>query len=153
MLSDFIRAYPNMPVIDERLKRMLGAYSLNKGSKAPVLVVLEKPLSQPAILIFFDSNCDHCHHELDSLNVHYAELTKKGYRIISIAVDTDPNNYRQAAAGFAWDRADRLCDFKGFAGENFKNYGIVGVPTIFVVDKNGFITGRYAQVLEFIKTI
>jgi peroxiredoxin len=140
--------YPNLPISDPKIKQMLGAYSLNKGDKAPALMGLEKPLSQPTILIFFDSNCDHCRHELDYLNTYFSELTAKGYRIVSIAADTEENNYRQATARYAWDKADRLCNFKGFEGENFKNYGIIGTPTIFVIDKHGMITGRYARMEE-----
>ena len=148
LLRDFLMTYPNLLISDPKLKQMLGAYALNKGDKAPALIGLEKPLSQPAILIFFDSNCDHCRHELDYLNARYRELKSKGYRIVSIAADTDENNYRQAAARYAWDKADRLCDFKGFEGENFKNYGIIGTPTIFFIDRHGMITGRYVRLKD-----
>jgi peroxiredoxin len=148
LLRDFLMAYPNLPISDPKIKRMFDSYSLNKGSNAPVLFGLEKPLTQPAILIFFDSNCDHCHHELDWLTAHYSELVEKGYRIVSIAADTEVNNYRQAAAAFVWDKSDRLCDFKGFYGENFVNYQVKGTPTIFVTDGEGKIAGRFAKLAE-----
>jgi peroxiredoxin len=148
LLHNFLMTYPTLLVTDPKLKRMLGAYSINTGSPAPALAGLEKPLSQAAVLIFFDSDCDHCRHELDRLTEHFAELTAKGYRIISIAADTEADNYRQTAVVFPWDKADRLCDFKGFNGANFKNYGIIGTPTIFIVDENGVISGKYAKMDE-----
>ena len=148
MLTDFIMAYPTLPISDTKVKRMLGALSLNKGAQAPPISGLETPLSQPAIVIFFDSDCDHCHDEIDWLTEHYKELTGKGYRIISIAADIRENNYRNYAVTMPWDNADRLCDFKGTDGENFKNYGVIGTPTIFVIDDNNTIMGKYAQARE-----
>jgi protein-disulfide isomerase len=127
---------------------MLGALSLNKGARAPQIAGLEKPISQPAIIIFFDSDCDHCRDEIDWTIEHYKEITGKGYRVVSIASDIHENNYKMLAATFPWAQADRLCDFKGMAGENFKNYGIIGTPTIFAIDKNGVIVGKYAKVSE-----
>ena len=148
MLRDFLMTYPTLLVSDPKLKRMLGAYGLNKGSQAPALAGLSKPLTQTAILFFFESDCDHCRQELNWLSARYEEITAKGYRIISIAADTRENNYRNTAAGFTWDKEDSLCDFNGFEGENFKNYGIIGTPTIFVIDKDGVILGKYAKLEE-----
>ena len=148
MLSHFILMYPTLPITDPKVKRMIDALSLNKGGLAPSIAGLENSISQPAIIIFFDSDCDHCRDEITWLAEHYSELTAKGYRIISIAADIQQNNYQNFVATLPWDKADRLCDFKGMSGENFKNYGIVGTPTIFVVDKNGTIVGKYAQMKE-----
>jgi len=135
-------------VSDPKLKRMLGAYSLNKGGKAPALVGLERPLEQAAVLFFFESDCYHCRRELDDVIRNYNEIRAKGYRVISIAADVDRESYENTSVAFIWDRADSLCDFKGFDGENFRNYGVIGTPTIFVVDKDGVIMGRYARVME-----
>ena len=148
MLTKFIMQYPTLPITDTKVQRMLGALSLNKGAQIPEINGLTKPLTQPAILIFFDSDCDHCRDEIGWLIKHYDEYSKKGYRIISIASDTQENNYQFYAATFPWDKADRLCDFKGTAGINFKNFGIVGTPMIFVVNEKGVILGKYAKMKE-----
>ena len=148
MLVDFITRYPTLPVSDTKLQLMLGTLGLNRGGQAPPIEGLSNPITQPAIIIFFESDCDHCQHELDWLIGHYKEITAKGYRVISIAADLLQNNYQNFSATFPWDKSDRLCDFKGMAGENFKNYGIIGTPTIFVVDKNGVILGKYAKMEE-----
>ena len=148
MLTGFIMEYPTLPISDDKVKRMLGALSLNKGAPAPQIVGLETAPTQPVIVIFFDSDCDHCRDEIEWLTEHYSELTGKGYRIISIAADIRENNYRNYAAALPWDTADRLCDFKGTEGENFKNYGVIGTPTIFVIDEKGTITGKYAQMKD-----
>jgi len=148
LLTDFIMTYPTMQISDVKVQRMLGALSLNKGAQAPQIIGLEKPLSQAAILIFFDSNCDHCQNEIDRLTQHYKEITDKGYRIISIAADTHENNYRNYATTLPWDKTDRLCDFNGTRGANFKNYGVIGMPTLFVIDENNTIIGKFAQTKE-----
>ena len=148
MLLNFISMYPTLPVSDQKVQRMLGVLSLNKGMQAPPIEGLINPVSQPAILIFFESDCDHCQHELDWLIEHYKEITAKGYRIVSIAADRQQNNYQNISSAFPWNKEDRLCDFKGMGGKNFSNYGIIGTPTIFVIDKNGLILGKYAKMEE-----
>jgi len=148
MLLNFLMLYPTMPVSDPKIQRMLGALAINKGNKAPEIAGLTKPINQPAVIIFFDSECDHCIHEINRLIQHHKELAAKGYRIISISADTNPDDYNSFASTFPWQPSDRLCDFKGTKGENFKNYGIIGTPMIFVTDKNGIILGKYAQVKE-----
>ena len=148
MLFNFITMYPTLPISDPKVKRMLGALSLNKGSQAPPIDGISNPVTQPVILIFFESDCDHCVHELDWLIENYKEITAKGYRIISIAADMQRNNYQNLSSVFPWDKADRICDFKGMEGQNFKNYGIIGTPTIFIVDKKGMIIGKYAKMEE-----
>ena len=148
MLREFVMRYPMLPVSDSKLRRMLGAVGINKGNPAPEIEGLQKPITQPVILIFFDSDCDHCRHEVNYLIEHYKEFSEKGYRIISVAADTHQNNYQFFSATFPWNKEDRLCDFKGFQGENFKNYGLIGTPVIFTIDGNGVITGKYAQAKE-----
>jgi peroxiredoxin len=141
--------YPTLPITDEKVKRMLGALSLNKGAQAPKIEGLSEPIAQPTIVVFFDSDCDHCRTEIDRLKEQYQEITKKGYRIITISGDMHSGNYQPYAATFPWKKTDQLCDFKGLEGTNFKNYGIVGTPMIFVIDKTGVISGKYAQLHEF----
>ena len=148
MLTKFIVQYPTLPITDTKVQRMLGAISLNKGNQIPEITGLTNPITQPAIIIFFDSNCDHCRDEIDWMIEHYDEYTKKGYRIISISSETQENNYQFYSASFPWDKADRLCDFKGTSGDNFKNFGIIGTPMIFVVDEKGMILGKYAKLKE-----
>ena len=150
LFTQFIMRYPTLPVSDTKVQRMLGALSLNKGAQIPEIIGLTNPITQPAILIFFDSDCDHCRDEIDWLIEHYEEFVNKGYRIISIALGTRENNYKHYAATFPWAQTDRLCDFKGTAGMNFKNFGIVGMPMIFVVDEKGVILGKYATFTDVI---
>jgi peroxiredoxin len=98
------------------------------------------------LLIFYETGCEFCSHELKQIREHYADLQQKGIRVISIASDTDRKVFESWAKDFPW--SDKLFDGKGFLGENFKNYAVLGTPTLFVVDKEGKIAGRYATLEE-----
>ncbi|MCL2652055.1 MAG: thioredoxin family protein, partial [Candidatus Azobacteroides sp.] len=70
----------------------------------------------------------------------------KGIRVISIAADHDENVFEYHAKDFPW--TDKLCDYQGFEGNNFKNYGVVATPTIYLIDENGNIQGKFATLQE-----
>jgi hypothetical protein len=106
-------------------------------------------LPKNALVIFYETGCGMCHNELEALKRKYSLLTANQVSVISIAADTDGGIYEDTAGKFPWP--DRFCDFKGFEGDNFRNYGIVGTPTLILTDKEGIVRGRYAQLKEFLK--
>jgi thiol-disulfide isomerase/thioredoxin len=99
-----------------------------------------------SLLIFYESGCSNCQALLEDVVAHYPALKEKKVRVISIASDHDKQVFENFSAIFPW--TDKLCDYKGFEGDNFLNYHIIGTPTIFVIDKKGYITGRYAKLHE-----
>jgi peroxiredoxin len=124
------------------------------GNPAPALMLKKgKVKIKNALLIFYESGCNNCENELGQLIGNYPDLKAKGIRVISISADTDKETYETNAARFPWSEADKYCDFKGFSGDNFRNYYVVGTPTIFGIDKDGKITGRHARVAEYLDSI
>jgi peroxiredoxin len=126
------------------------AFLMNKlkpGSKAPE--IKGQKLSN-TLLFFYESGCDHCLTEIANLKQHYAALQKKGIRVISISVDEDKTVFEYHSAGFPWP--DKLCDFKGFDGEILRDYSVLGTPTFYLIDKEGNILDRQAQ-LHHIQTL
>jgi peroxiredoxin len=120
------------------------AFELDKikaGTKA-LPIEGQKSLSN-TLLLFYESGCGNCVIQIGELKKYYSELQKKNVRIIAISADTDENVFEYHSKDFPWP--DKLCDFKGFDGKNFRNYGVVATPTIYLVDKKGIITGRYAR--------
>ncbi len=101
---------------------------------------------QPTLLLFYESGCEHCNIQIDELKKYYNDLIKKGYRIISLSSDKDEKVFEYYSKDFPWQ--DKLCDFKGFEGDNFKNYGVASTPTIYTVESNGTISGRYARLSD-----
>jgi hypothetical protein len=120
------------------------------GQPAPEIVTAEGSfLPKNSLVVFYETGCGNCHNELEALKRKYALLTGNRIRVISIAADMDRDVFVETSTGFPW--ADRLCDFEGFNGDNFRNYGIVGTPTFILTDGEGIVRGRYAQLKELIK--
>jgi len=104
------------------------------------------------LVLFYESGCGPCETLLQQLPGNYENLKAKGIRVIAIAADTDEKVFKDRAKDFPWK--DTFCDYEGKAGINFQNYGAVGTPTIFLLDKSGKIEAKMAgldEVLDRIK--
>lgn len=97
------------------------------------IVGLDSERLANCLIIFFNSGRD----EVDKIIDKYSSMQQKGLRVISIASDTDLEQYNEFAKRLPW--ADKLCDQYGINGENFVNYGVFGTPAIFLTDKEGNI--------------
>ncbi|MBV5281083.1 MAG: TlpA family protein disulfide reductase [Paludibacter sp.] len=147
--------------VSPQVKRILSMVTVTERSEAPVLelttfdgkgvVQLSPKQMKPwgkngTLLIFYDSSCEFCTRELKQIRIHYTALQQKGIRVISIAADTDRKSFETLANEFPW--SDKLFDGKGLLSENYKNYAVLGTPTLFMIDKEGKIAGRYATFEE-----
>jgi thioredoxin-related protein len=104
-----------------------------------------------SLLIFYQSGCGHCETTMNGLKNNYNELTKKGLRIVGISADTDEQVFRNTANSYPWK--DSFSDLEGLKGVNFKNYAVLGTPTMFLLDKNGNIEAKLATVEDVLQTI
>lgn len=127
------------------LRSLLAAQQVKPGSPAPMLEGYPK---QPArqIIFFYESGCSNCEAELAEAMKHYSLLQKKGIEVVSVSADNDKEVHDYHAGKFPWKY--KLCDTKEFEGVNFKRYGVVATPTIYLIDENGKIAGRYAKLSE-----
>lgn len=128
---------------------MYAAFTLakiRKGMTVPDLEGLKTPLRpggyNQTILFFYESDCPNCRLEVTKLIANYPYLKKNNIRLISISADHDKKEYEAMSSTFLWP--DKLCDFQSFGGSNFLNYGILGTPTYFLLDKDCRLEGRYA---------
>lgn len=104
------------------------------------------------LVVFYESGCGPCENLLQQLPGYYEDLKKKGLRIIAISADTDEEIFKSRSSIFPWK--DSFCDYQGKSGVNFKNYGAVGTPTLFLIDKSGKVEAKMAgldEVLEKLK--
>jgi len=124
---------------------------LSAGHPAPKLYLPDGASLTPlnSLVIFYESDCGNCQNELLQLRGNYPVLQEKNIRVISVAADIDEASYTKTADTFPWQQ--KLCDYKGFEGVNFRNYAVIGTPTIYVIDGNGMITGRYARLADYLK--
>ncbi|MDR1201227.1 MAG: thioredoxin family protein [Tannerellaceae bacterium] len=133
------------------MKRILSSEKTKRGKPAPpVKGLLDNHFVGITFLLFYESGCDHCMAVLEELKEHYKVLHHSGVRVVSVSTDTDERVYAYHSPSFPWE--DKICDYKGFMGENFINYAIIGTPTALVI-RNGIIIGRYANLQETEKAI
>ena len=103
------------------------------------------------LLIFYQSGCGPCEELMQQLPNNYELLKNKGYRIITISADENEQIFKNASNTYPW--ADKYCDFEGKKGVNFKNYAVLGTPTIYVIDKTGKIEAKLASMKEILEVI
>lgn len=150
--KDSIFSYLTSNVVEirprsEYLKRLIAGYNTRPGNVAPGIVGLPDELrGKTRLLIFYSSDCANCETELEELKKSYDNLKAKGVEVISISADYDKKMYEYYSRDFPWQYA--LCDFEGHESENFKSYGVMGTPTIFIIDERGIIIGKYSRLYD-----
>lgn len=122
---------------------------LSPGHKAPELYLPNSTSFVPlnSLVIFYESGCGNCENELTQIRNNYSVLQEKNLNVISVSADNSEEIFKKNADTFPWQQ--KLCDYTGFDGVNFKNYAIVGTPTIYIINDKGTITGRYARLADF----
>jgi thiol-disulfide isomerase/thioredoxin len=169
--DDYIDAIAPTVLESGKVKEFLGSMQVYlkamTGTQAPDLVITD-PIGTPenqnhgstvlkssdlirdgftkTLLVFYQSGCGPCENLMPQLVGNYPILEEKGVRLISISADTDYQVFENTANGHPWE--DKYCNERGFAGPNFKRYGVVGTPTMFLLDKQGQILLRTADLTE-----
>ncbi|MDI9311299.1 MAG: redoxin domain-containing protein [Limnohabitans sp.] len=144
-----------------KLKEYFKMGKLFYGNKAPNLIIptgkenktietvsLSKKYS---LLFFYETECGHCQNTIEYLKQNFEKLNAKGIIIYSFSSDLDLQTFQTSAVNFPW--SNKYCDLKGFQGENFKNYAIVGTPTLFLLDEKGIILKKLAKAEEVFEVI
>lgn len=123
------------------------AFNIHIGNPADhnhkTLVLRAAELSPKySLLVFYQSGCGPCENTMQQLIGNYPALQQKGVRVLSISADTDIQIFENTANGHPWP--DKYCDEMGLSGPNFTRYGVVGTPTLFVLDARGRVLLRTA---------
>lgn len=103
------------------------------------------------LLVFYQSGCGGCELLLKELPEKYESLKSKGVRVIFLSSDKDETVFRNKVKDLPWK--DVYCDYKGMDGINFKNYGVTGTPTMFLIESSGKIILRSALLEEIMKKL
>lgn len=126
---------------------VLPAAALDKGAKAPDFSLLDTSgqtvsLSQMqgkvVVINFFTIWCMPCREEMPDLNAIYKEYKDKGLAMVGICLNVDPNQLRFFAK-------QMKLDYPVLVGTDKvnKDYGeIVGVPTTFIINRQGQIVAK-----------
>ncbi|MDR1592191.1 MAG: redoxin domain-containing protein [Prevotellaceae bacterium] len=125
------------------LKKFFTAiFKVMKGSVAPELSLGKMPQGN-RLLAFLQDGCGHCERELNLLKQNYTFLKNRGYDVVTVMADTDTTHFLSTAAQLPWET--KYCAITGFESVDFQTYGVIGTPTLYVIDEKGIIQGRYAQ--------
>jgi thiol-disulfide isomerase/thioredoxin len=167
VIADYLTASNRISNPRGGLKKLMQMQAMAIGKKAPDLILtqhigrIEDHNHQKTILkseefsetktlvIFYQSGCGHCETTMNSLRDNYADLTKKGLKIIAISADTDDLVFKNTANSYPWK--DSYCDLEGLNGINFKNYAVLGTPTMILVDKKGNVAAKIATTEELMQ--
>ncbi|MFA5904129.1 MAG: redoxin domain-containing protein, partial [Desulfobacula sp.] len=92
-----------------------------------------------------------CEDALIDLANKYKRLAEQKVRVIAISGDTTEKGFEKKLNYHQWP--DNYCDLTGMNGVNFINYGVLGVPTLFLIDKEGMVLEKSATVEDVIKHV
>lgn len=95
---------------------------------------------EQTLLVFYQTGCGACDFLMKKLQENYPLLKKKKVRILALSADESESLFRKNASEYPWK--DSYSDFEGKNGINFKNYGVKGTPTLFIIDNKGIILSR-----------
>lgn len=97
--------------------------------------------SEYVLIDFWASWCGPCRREIPYMKEAYAKYTAKGFEILSVSVDQDEADWKEALAeeGMAWPQ---LIDAQDADDCPAYLYGISTIPSNFLVDKDGKIVAR-----------
>jgi peroxiredoxin len=125
-------------------------YIGNKADNKQVATLLKTAQlkSKFTLLVFYKSGCGPCEETMKGLTDNYKEIVSKGIKVVSIAADTDEKVFKDTSFPHPW--ADKYCDFQGANGINFKNYAVIGTPTMYLLDSKGVILSKMATVDELV---
>ncbi len=99
-------------------------------------VDLSKMQGKVVLVDFWATWCVPCVAELPNVKAAYEKFHGKGFEIVGISLDKDLEKLKKFTEEkkMAWAQ---YCDGKGWEGKYAAEFGITGIPTMWLVDKKG----------------
>lgn len=90
---------------------------------------------------FWASWCAPCRNENQNVLKAYNKFSPKGFTVIGVSIDDNAEEWKKAVAEdkMPWTQ---VSDLKGRENEVYKYYGILGIPSNYLVDPNGVIIAK-----------
>lgn len=116
------------------------------------IIALSSLKGKYVIVDFWASWCGPCRKSIPKLKELYTEYKSKGLEIISVSIDTDSDAWRKAMTEENMPWLQVLSPNKE---KTLKEFNIQGVPTLFLIDRDGRIvekfTGYNSRIGEILK--
>jgi peroxiredoxin len=158
-----------MNELSDTTRQMMSSFKILTGRKAPNLIFKAPFLTQTGksdrdivletgnlnadytILLFYKGSCALCEDALIVLANRYKWLKKHNVRVIAVSGDNSEQEFEKKQRYHQWP--DNYCDFTGMDGTNFRNYAVMGIPTLYLLDKKGVVLKKSAMADEIIDRV
>jgi peroxiredoxin len=158
-----------MDELTDTTRRMMSSFKILTGRKAPNLIFKAPVLTQTGksdtdivletgnlnadytILLFYKGSCALCEDALIVLANRYNWLKSHNVRVIAVSGDNSEQGFEKKRKYHQWP--DNYCDFAGMDGTNFRNYAVMGIPTLYLLDKTGVVIKKSAMADEIIDRV
>ncbi len=104
------------------------------------------------LVVFWTTWCRPCTEELPQLNQLHAKYQRAGFEVLGVNLD-DPSAPIDAWLRRHKPRWNHLHDPKGMQGELAQQFGIISLPTMFLVDRQGKVLARSVSLEELKKSL
>lgn len=161
-LVKLIAAHPQLAeakqLKKEYLEKLAIRNSLKTGSEIPGIVYNDpngipvdiKSYKGKYVLVdFWASWCGPCRKAIPEIKTLYAQYKEKGFDVLSVSVDTDNAAWRKAMTEEDMPWKQVLSPDKN---KTMADFMIIGIPTLFLVDKEGKIVEKYTGFSSKLKT-
>jgi thiol-disulfide isomerase/thioredoxin len=105
---------------------------------------LSSKKGNPVIMFFGTTWCPACRSEMPYYKALYDKYAKRGLKFLYI----DINESAKRVARFAKENSFPYIVLLDSDGSVANNYNITGVPTLFLIDKNGNIVGASHRTMD-----
>ncbi|MGM0655469.1 MAG: peroxiredoxin family protein [Thermodesulfobacteriota bacterium] len=158
-----------MDELTDTTRQMISSFKILTGRKAPNLIFKAPVLTQTrksdtdivletgnlnadyTILLFYKGSCALCEDALIVLANRYKWLKSHNVRVIAVSGDNSEQGFEKKRRYHQWP--DNYCDFAGMDGTNFRNYAVMGIPTLYLLDKTGVVLKKSAMADEIIDRV
>ena len=132
--------------------------ALKIGSQIPP-IVYNDPNGKPVdiksykgkyvLIDFWASWCGPCRKAIPEVKTLYTQYKEKGFEVLSISVDTDNAAWRRAMSEEAMPWTQVLSPDKN---KTLADFMIIGIPTLYLIDREGKIVEKYTGFSSKLKT-
>jgi len=125
----------------ERIQPSSPAYNFHVSDLSGKDYTLESFKGNYLLIFFSASWCVPCKYEYPYMRTAYKDYSDKGLKVITLNLDEDREKWDEDVkkANFPWPV---LSDLNAFSGELTKNYGVLSIPKIFLIDPAGKIVSN-----------